>query len=46
MEAAHIATLIGDGRTVFAFGALPVKVKQLNQKILTLGLSSILFYVA
>ena len=44
VEAAHIATLIGDRGTVFAFGALPVQMRQLNQRILTLGLDSILYY--
>ena len=44
VEAAHIATLIGDRGTVFAFGALPVQIRQLNQKIFTLGLNSILDY--
>ena len=42
MEAAHIATLIGDRGTVFAFGALPAQMNQLDQKILSLGLNSIL----
>lgn len=44
VEAAHIATLIGDRGTVFAFGALPVQIRQLNQRIFTLGLNSILDY--
>ena len=42
VEAAHIAGILGDRGTVLIFGVLPVQAREVQEKMLSLGLHSIL----